>query len=530
MRSTFHNLEVAKRGLYAQQTAISTTGHNIANANTIGYSRQTVNFAASKPMEMPAMNRSVAPGQLGTGVDFNSIHRIREAFLDQQYRNEAQSHGYWNTQKNTLEKIELIFNEPSDQGLHSVIDQFWNAWQDVSRDPDNMTARTVLKERTLALVDTFQHLDNKLSQLSSDLSSSLDIKVSEANTYLNQIAQLNREIRRIEGMGQNANDLRDQRDLLTDNLSHLVDINVQETSNSMYNITLRDGTQLVHGIEHTQLAVNSAGTGIEALVIGTEDEYNAVTMAAGEIAGILKSQATVTEYQEHLDTILKGMIYGDVEVTIPAGSILAEDVLDANGDLLIAANTVVSADTKVTVQGINGLHQLGWGVSKEDGSAVGGLHLFEPVDPDDFSIADLKLNQEILNDVGKLAVSLRMDLDTGEVYEGNGGLALIMGQLRDSAFQFDGDSVQQGTFDDYYRSIIGGLGVQTQEAQRQTNNQELLLLSINNQRQSVSGVSLDEEMANLIKFQHAYNASARLMTTVDQLLDTIINRTGMVGR
>lgn len=149
-----------------------------------------------------------------------------------------------------------------------------------------------------------------------------------------------------------------------------------------------------------------------------------------------------------------------------------------------------------------------------------------------WSINSIRLNPDISTDVGMIAASIRVD-GNGNSFSGNGGLALVMGQLRDGVFNFRPElpaSAGKGTFDEYFRSVIGGLGVKTQEATRQALNQETILKSVDNRRESVSGVSLDEEMANLIKFQHAYNASARVMTTVDQLLDTIINRMGIVGR
>jgi flagellar hook-associated protein 1 FlgK len=524
MRSTFHSLEVAKRGLYAQQTAISTAGHNISNANTKGYSRQNVNLQASNSIEIPSMNRTVTPGQLGTGVMFDSIKRVRESFLDDQFRNEAQGHGAWKVQKDTLEKVELIMNEPSDQGLRSVIDQFWNAWQDLSREPDNLTARAVVKERTLAMLDAFKYTDTKLTELSSDLTKSLDIKIGEANTYITQISQLNKEIKRIEGLGDHANDLRDQRDVLTDSLSKIVQIKVKEQTDGFYTITMPDGTALVDGLQ-----ANLLGEGVAVSQV-----------TGGEIAGLVKSRdKLVAEYSAHLDTMLEGLAFGKVKVNIPEGSILPSDVKykDNSGNevTLTAGDPVPTNGIEVEVDGINGLHKLGWTL-REDGSgnAQGNIPFFVPDNAGSFSIQSIKLNPNIVKDVGMIAAGLRVEDVNGQlkVLKGNGGLALAMGQLRDGVFNFTPSSgaAGQGTFDEYFRSVIGGLGVQVQEATRQSSNQELIMKSIENRRQSVSGVSLDEEMANLIKFQHAYNASARMMTTVDQVLDTIINRMGVVGR
>nr|MBO2479760.1 flagellar hook-associated protein FlgK [Bacillota bacterium] len=157
MRSTFHGIELAKRALYAQQTAINTTGHNVSNANTPGYTRQRVEMVTTPPLEAIGMNRSTAKGQLGTGVDVNAIVRLRDRFLDLQYRNENRFLGEWTVKQNTYEKLEVIFNEirATDDGfgtgLNRVFNEFWNAWQDLSRDPEKLEAKVAVVHRGVAL-------------------------------------------------------------------------------------------------------------------------------------------------------------------------------------------------------------------------------------------------------------------------------------------------------------------------------------------------------------------------------------------
>ncbi|GGK23913.1 flagellar hook-associated protein 1 [Caldalkalibacillus thermarum] len=530
MRSTFHGLETAKRGLYAQQTGINTTAHNIANANTKGYTRQRVNFTASAPIEVPALNRSVAPGQLGTGVNFSSIVRLREKFLDDQYRNEASSYGYWHVQKDALEKIELIFNEPSENGLRSTIDQFWNAWSDLSREPENLTARAVVRERAQAMLDAFQYAETKLKELQKDLEVSFEVKRIEANTYIQHIAQLNKEIRRIEGMGMNANDLRDQRDVLVDELARLVAIKVEEDSQGMYTITLqRSGSEdikLVEGIAYYTIGEDDSGNAAGIVELSAVQENG----LSGELHSLWKAENEIVQgYLNELRAMFFTLVYGEVEITVPADSAL----YDPENHTLVE----YKAGDKITVNGINGLHQLGWTLREENGNAIGGPPLFvladgtdfENISFEDFRIANVRLNPDIAHNAGLIAASARVEIVDGQlkVLKGNGNLALMMSQLRDQAFNIGGEP---GTVDDYYRSLLGKLGVQTQKASRQASNQKIIMEAVDNRRQSVSGVSLDEEMVNLVQLQHAYNASARMVTAVDQMLDTIINRMGIVGR
>lgn len=228
---------MTKKSLFTQQAALTTTGHNISNANTKGFSRQTVNMVASKPLEPLMMSRSASPGQVGQGVEFDAIKRVREKFLDDQYHHENKLLGEWTVRRDTLDKIEAIINEPSETGIREVLENFWNSWQDLSKEPDNLTARAVVKERTMSLVDALNYSSNQLKDLRTDLSNSVRVKVVEINTYTSQIAELNSAIYRIEGLGDNANDLRDQRDLLLDNLSKIINVTMQEDARG-FNIKL----------------------------------------------------------------------------------------------------------------------------------------------------------------------------------------------------------------------------------------------------------------------------------------------------
>ncbi|KHF35030.1 Flagellar hook-associated protein 1 [Paenibacillus sp. P1XP2] len=173
MTSTFHSIETARRSLAAQTTALNTTGHNIANANTEGYSRQTVKMQASRPIEAYGMNRSNAPGQLGTGVEVTSINRIREQFLDSQYRNENSANGGWSIRSNTLEKLQAIINEPSETGIRTVLDNFWKSWSDLSKNPEDPTGRKIVVQTAQALTDGLNHMSRQIDSLENDLATSV---------------------------------------------------------------------------------------------------------------------------------------------------------------------------------------------------------------------------------------------------------------------------------------------------------------------------------------------------------------------
>ncbi len=528
MRSTFHGLETVKRGLFSQQTGMQTTGHNIANANTEGFSRQKVNFVASNPMEVPALSRSTAPGQLGTGVDFSNIQRVRESFLDDQFRNQNKSYGDWTIRQDTLEKIETIINEPSDSGIRTVVDNFWNSWQDLAGNPDNLTARSVVLENAMAMADAFNDVAYKLTDLKNDITESINVKVTEANTLIEEIAGLNKEIFRVERLGNQSNDLRDRRDLVTDQLSKLMNITVTPTENG-YTVTT-GGTELVVG----QIATLLDPTALP-------DDIN-----SGEIHGLLVSRDNyVTTFQNQLNQMVKGLIEGEFELTIPKGTILPEGTTFTLADGSEVTYTgdrsqrEVTSDITVKVKGINGVHQLGY--TLQEPLQAGEAFFVTKDGSDNFIGGNIRLNPTIVGDARNIAASTNTYIyndvtgDVEKVVKGNNQLALWIAQIREATITFDttgtnGEINGEGTFDGNFRAMVGRLGVKTQEAIRQAENQRVLVEQVDARRQSVSGVSLDEEMTNMMKFQHAYNAAARMMTTMDELLDKVINGMGVVGR
>lgn len=519
MTSTFHGIETSKRSLFTQMAAMNTTGHNISNASTVGYSRQTVGMVATRPLEAPGLFKSTNPGQLGTGVEVSYIKRVRDAFLDDQYWDVNRSLGEWEVQANTLSKLEKIFNEPSDSGLTTVIDNFWKSWSELSKDPENVTSRKIVKENALALVDAFNETSKKLTDMQGDLTQSLSVNAQNINTLTSQIADLNAQIMKIEAFKDNANDLRDQRDLIIDQLSRLGNVSVTEEATG-YRVSV-GGIELVNG-----------DTSVTTTAATWETAYSSNTLTSGEMFGIAKSRdVIVSDYVDQLNQLANTMANGEVKVTIPAGSVLPEGTV-LNGVTYTGATRTLTSDLTATVKGINGLHKLGYVLTSP---LTNGIEFFNS-SGGPLTASTFQLNPTISNNPNLIASSIRVTSGASgeEAVKGNNTLALLMSQLREGSFSFSSlasnNGITNGTIDDYYRSIMGQLGIESKEALRQQNNNQLLVDQVESRRQSVSGVSLDEEMANLIKFQHAYSAASRVMTTMDQNLDKIINSMGIVGR
>ncbi|MEK6268686.1 MAG: flagellar hook-associated protein FlgK, partial [Planococcus sp. (in: firmicutes)] len=193
MVSTFHGLELGKRGLSVGQASLTTTGQNIANVNTKGYSRQQVNSSASPSLDVWT-NQGANTGQLGTGVNIDSITRVRDRFLDQQVRDHSETLGQWQAKQTTLDRLETIVNEPSDSGLSSAMDSLNSAWQDLANEPDSLSAQAVVKERAQGFIDVVQTMNKSMDSLKNELILQSQDTVAEANGYLKQIAELNKSI------------------------------------------------------------------------------------------------------------------------------------------------------------------------------------------------------------------------------------------------------------------------------------------------------------------------------------------------
>ena len=481
MRSTFGGIEISKRGILTQQAALTTSGHNVANANTPGFSRQVVKMVAAEPIEALSLQRSTIPGQMGQGVMFTEVKRIRETFLDKQFANENKSLGEWTIRQDTLEKLEAIINEPSDTGLRQVLDNFWNSWQELSKQPDNLETRAVVKESALAVTDAFNHAAKQLKDLGSDLNDNVTVKVTQVNTTLKQIAGLNNEIFRVEGLGNNANDLRDQRDLLVDELSKVINVSVQEESGGYH---VKMGNQ--------DLVVAETATDFTD---ATASAAYPADLNSGELYGLLLSNDRyVTEYKNQLNSMV---------------------------------STIVTA--------VNDMHKQGY--TLQDPPTKGG-DFFVPITDFNTAAETVKVSTNITDNVERIAASARTYTDANgveRVVKGNNEQALNLAGIKNTKYNFDGSGVTKiilngGTFDEFLRAVVSEIGVQTQEASRQVSNQKVLVDQVDARRQSISGVSLDEEMADMIKYQHAYNAAARSLTTFDEMLDKVINSMGTVGR
>ncbi|MBS4174164.1 flagellar hook-associated protein FlgK [Bacillus sp. FJAT-49736] len=536
MTSTFFGLETAKRGMTTQQNALFVTGQNISNANTPGYTRQRINFEATEPFPPASMNRPQIPGQMGTGVQAGSVQRVREAFLDQQYRGENNKLGYWSTRADSLSKMEDIMNEPSDTGLSAALGQFWQSLQDLSVNPENDGARSVVIQRGLAVTETFHYLSDSITSIQQNIGNQIGVSVKDINSILKQISEVNKQIASVEPHGYLPNDLYDERDRLVDQLSSYVNIKVETTKSGGTPSPLADG---IYNIK----MVGANGQEV-ALVSGSN--YNSISIKGGTSSnndGVLDQPpsdaidafvVSGTEFkisdfpQGKLKALSESYGYKDTDGSIKG---IYPDMLDQLDKLAYTFATV-----------FNEVHKQGYTLDSSVNGGKGG---------DFFDLSALNNGYKgaaKLIEMGNLA-NKDIAASTEKDNAGNGtnaiNLSNVQGVELSKIFTLEGFDpsnpvtidlpnlglpLTSGSINTNYQSIIGKLGVDAQQANRLTTNSNTLTQSVDQNRQSVSSVSLDEEMINMIKFQQAYNASARNITILDEMLDKIINGLGTGGR
>lgn len=554
MRSTFMGLEASKRGLFTQQTALYTTGHNIANANTEGYSRQRIIMSPTLGYPGAGLNAPMTPGHIGTGVKAESVQRVRDEFIDRQYRQETNKLGYWETKASAISQMEDVMSEPSEYGLDEAFRLFWSALQDVSANPDDTAARKVVVQRAIHLADSFNYIDTQLKQIQGNLGNEINVSVEQINSILEQIANINKEIQAVEPNGYVPNDLYDKRDLLVDQLneyfpvsiervpsggnaskvaegSYTIKLNVKDNSGSYSEIVLVDG-----GNYATLRALDTSGK----LVDGDEDTDPANPQLAYlpfHQLEISMGNKTQTIGQENFQEF-KGKLLSLIDSFGYSTDGTNNTIQGYFPEMLQSLDKLANA----FVQAFNKVHEAGYTLGKSDDpdTSVNGISFFDPVG---LTAGTIKVNDALVKDPNLVAASSVQ----GE--EGNGKWALILANLQSMPINNkesigkikdkDGNEttvelpdnlgLDGATFQSYYQGLIGQLGVDGQKANLLKTNTETIRLTVENNRASMSSVSLDEEMTDMIRFQQAYSANARMITVIDELLDKVINGMGRAG-
>lgn len=463
MPSTFFAFNIARRGLSAHKIALDVTSHNVANASTPGFSRQQAVFSTTSPFSTASMNRPQQAGQIGTGVVISEIRRMRDSFLDYQIRPQLSKLGEWGERHAALNHVEKILMEPTESGLSNVFSRFWDAWQELSKNPTSGATRAGVVEKGVTLANSLHAVAEQTEATLSDLTTKVRMSVNDVNAIAEQLAALNRQIVTNVAARLNPNDLADRRDALLDDLSRTLGFTQLTQANGAIDVVI-GGRHLVQGTMYNELSVDSGGQ-------ITWPDGSGAAATAGRLAGLSAAAGW-----------LRDIFYANVNtLTVHLSDLV--NTAHAAGQSLATPPSSLGADFFVIPAG-----------------TAGREARFITVNPD--IVADHALVRAGASGAGRA----------------DGSNALAVARQRHAA------SLPGGTnLEGYYNALVIALGVEAQQSSRMFVNQDALVNQLENRRQESAGVSIDEEMAAMIQFQHGYAAAARLLDTLDETLEVLIN-------
>lgn len=449
-------LSTGRDALIAHQLALNVTGHNIANVNTPGYTRQRVDLVTNSTVATPV-------GTIGTGVNVTKIQRLVDRFTGTRINQNIQDQGRFQATHQALEQVETVFTETEDYGLSHSMSAFWNAWQDVAANPSGYSERLALTSAGTVMADNFNQSRASLSAIQNDLDAAIQDGVSQINDIADKLNSLNKIITDLTNQGQAPNDLLDQRDSLLNDLSELIDFTSSEI-NGKLTVTLGDGGILVGDLTNGTLTTAPNASGFQDIV-WSSDTTTTINgdIGSGKLKGCLDVRDDqIPEYAQRLDDL---------------------------------ANEMMAA--------VNGIHTTGFAL---DGTTTGKVFFTGT------SATDIQINPELIQNPDLIAAAA-----TGNSADNTQAIAIAALQNTDRA------ALGTTRFDEYHTATLSLVGNDVNAASSSLAFQTDVGTQLENYRESISGVSLDEEMVSLIKYQHGYGAAARVITTVDEMITELLN-------
>ena len=573
MRSTFAGLNTMVGGINTNRLSLDTVGHNISNASTTGYSRQSVNQAATNAQEV----YSIYGTQLvGTGVDSLSITRARNIYADKQYWKENGDNSYYTAQQTNYSKLEAIFNDSDDTGVENAMTKFYKAWSEVSTSASTSTTRQTVIDAGSTFADRLSTASKQVQQQITSNYDDIKLNVTKVNTITDQIVALNKNIASLESTGANANDLRDQRDNLVDTLSGYVNTNVYQEANGMYTI-VSNGASLVSGISKLNLKVSDATPnsqyGINDYSIQIQETGTTFTAGSGTLQAEVDAIKTDKEYIDKLANMAGFMMttlndqhkagygmngstidktktdinfYGDNDTTYTwddknqavVATTKTGTVENLTGVQIINAMTV---NSKLTgSDGANYLAVTGNTVKNvttntEEVTAAGNdSYVLSPTVDTATNTRTATMIKYATDSAGKITKTT-----TTTTYEpnntGDGSNAVLLSALFNSTKANTVNtagtrSIGDISLNSYYNASVTNLGSLSEAMNSKVSAQGDIMTQVESWRSSTSGVNWNEELTNMIKFQQGFSACSRCLTTMDEMLDKLVNSTGTVGR
>lgn len=470
MSGLFHSLNIGSESLYANRQGIDTTAHNIANAQTEGYSRQRIELNQRDPLQQNEV-------LIGNGVYVDSIKRSHDKFIERQLNNVKSSFQESEARSDAISELEAIFDPDLAASVSSELDAFFASLSTLSNFPEELTARTSVRENAINLVSAFKRVDFDIRRVRDNLNEKLLGSIEEVNDILLNISKLNEKISGMEaGAASLANDLHDQRDRLLQRLSELVKVHYYEDKQGMLTIRGPGDMLMVEGRRPSKFEIRR----------------DAANEGMYEIIG-LDSEGGSPQNITHL--IGGGALKGILE----ARDKTAKHLLDQNNEM-----------AAVFIDNFNQIHRQGFGLNEFQ--SINGIDFFEPVGERALAARDMRISDIILNSTDAISAA-----STSGSPGDNINLNRLISLKNERIFP-DG----QANLVEFYSNYVGVLGIEALRADHILESDKVLHTEWSTRRESIAGVSLDEEATNLIRWQTAFTASSKVITTIDEMLETIL--------
>ena len=569
MQSTFSGLNTMVNGIYTQRLGLNTVGHNISNSNTEGYSRQTAHAAATPSSEVYTL---AGASQVGNGSTVTSVIRARDIYADRQYWKENSTDGYYNGKADNYAKIESIFNDSDNSGVQNAMEKFYQAWQDCSTTASSDTSRQNVINAGQNFAQSLQIAAKQTKEQIDSLYDDISLSVVKMNRLMGQVVELNKNIAGIEATGAHANDLRDQRDLIVDQLTSMTDVTVYESANGMYTL-VSNGTTLVNGITKVDLEMsapkNNTTYSLSDYDIMIKQTGTVYTPGNGELKAQFEAVAEDKGYIDQVANMAAFMFttmndqhkagYGiDGSKDKPFGNANAKDNATTGLNFYGESDKIFEWDAQ---NGKLDVYNKKADGTKDNASkeSLSGMQILEV----------LTVNSELTATDGHKKLATRSgerDTDGKLLYQAAAGgtttdvtqakkdakgnplpvdvngtgdgsnavwVAALLNCERDKTSpEVNGTDrlIGNGSLYSYYNTSMTTMGSDASNMNGRVKFQSGVMDQVENLRSSTNGVNWDEELSNMITFQQGYSACSRCLSAMDECLDKLINGTGTVGR
>ncbi len=525
--STFFGLNVGMTALDTAQQAESVISNNIANSNTPGYVQENAALQEADPYPpLPSTNAPIIGGQMGQGSQVETVQRITNNFLNRQDRLNQGTSGQYDTLAQNMTQIEQIVNEPSSHSLQNALDNFFSSWQNLSQAPNQSAVAEAVITAGQTLGQTFQTVTTQLEDMQSNLSGTVQIQLQELNTYAQQVATLNQQIAGIDSLQQSGqplvespNQLQDQRGYILDEMSKLANISYTQNSDGTVSVSIGSGTTGVNNIPLVQemtaytIATQSSQGGVPLNMssyissgTSTATYTTGFSIPSGAYSGTTSSSTTINI---NLAYVTSGQIAGNVQSLDEVNTILAQ--FDGYlSSLASEVNSIQQSANAYTVSGVPST-QTFFTLSTTTGNVI--LEVNSALTPDGVSVSS---GTSGYNDLANLMVN--------NAWNGNPSVPFTYSYFNLENGQMTPISSSTGsTFDQMLSGYVTQLGINAAAANSNQQTADALSQQSSNLRQSISGVDLNQQAAQMVIYQNIYSAAAKFISIFDQMLQTAIN-------